>query len=624
MGMPTTVVEVAFTTNPGATPTWTDVSAYLKAFTVHRGRADELSAFNGGQASITLDNVDRRFDPSYTSSPYSPNVIPMRRIRIRATYNAITYDVFNGYVTNWRQVYSPPQEAECVLEATDAFKVLANIVLPASAYDIEVAPDGPDLWWSLGEPAGSTVVYDRSGNNRTGTMTGTAVTFGSAGLIAHDPDRAATFTQTTGAYISAPTGLTLDQATPWAVELWFQPTATPATWILVSGGPAGPTGGNVLSISTTATAVSFTVLNDAGGSAGSVTLVTTLNVGQAYHLVFTHDSDRILRIYVDGALAATAGAAGAGTFSLTRLHLGPQPSSASLTPNAVIDEFAIYQGGATTALSTARIAAHRAAGYAPWSGDLTGTRVGRILDAAGWPTADRNLDAGSSTLQPVDLGTNALDALQDVEQTEFGALFVTAAGLVRFIGRQALQQAPYTTSQGTFGDFGAELEFGDLTFEYDDNLIVNEAYVSRTDGLVQTASDAASQTKYLRRTKVVSGLLHQSDITSLDAANWIVAHYKDPILRVTGMRLEPSAGNETTHFPHALGRELMERVTVNRRPQNLGAAITQDSQIQGIEHSVTPTQWVTTWNLSPAETQVYWILGTAGLSELDQTTRLGF
>jgi hypothetical protein len=203
-------------------------------------------------------------------------------------------------------------------------------------------------------------------------------------------------------------------------------------------------------------------------------------------------------------------------------------------------------------------------------------------------------------------------------------LFVTGAGLVRFIARDSLLKAPYTTSQGTFGDSAAELEYGDLSYEYNDALIFNEIHVSRSGGTVVVVEDTTSQTRYLRRTKTLDGLLHEDDSTSVDLANWVLAHYKDPTLRVTGMRLEPSAGNETTHFPHALGRELLDRVTVLRRPQNLGPAISQESMIQGITHTVTAVEWVTSWDLSPAETQMYWILGVAGSSELGETTRLGF
>lgn len=622
MAMPTTTVEVAFPTDPGATPTWTDVSAYLVGFSVHRGRPDELSGFNAGQATITFANEDRRFDPSYTSSPYYPNVVPMRRIRIRATYNAVTYDVFNGYVSNWQQQYQPPQAATCVVAATDAFKVLNSITLPRSVYVYEVTPDAPVLWWSLGEPSGSTRVLDRSGNLRDGTPRG-SVSLGASGLISRDPDSAAGFTQSANTNIEMTgSALTLDQVTPWAIEFWFRvPSPGGATWSLVTSQDWVPGGTGTLSIQyDNVSGLSFTVLNSGGTDGGFINTVYFLTANQIYHLVFTYDSDRKPRVYVNGTLVGTAATAGTGTFSLTKFFLGGW----SLAPNGTIDEFAIYKGGGTTALSTARIAVHATAGSAPWLADLTGTRIGKLLDVGGWPAADRSLGAGTSTLQTTELGLDLLSAVQEVEQTEFGALFVTAGGLVKFVGRDQLLKGPYTTSQATFGDTGSDLEYADLTYEYDDDLIVNEVTVSRADGAMQTVSDSASQTRYLRRSLVIDGLLHQSDTTSRDAANWILTHYKDPILRVTGLRLESSAGNDTTHFPQALGRELLDRVTVKRLPQNLGAAISQDVMIQGITHQVSAVQWVTTWNLSPAETQVYWILGTAGFGELGQTTRLGF
>lgn len=617
MGMPTVTVEAAFTTDPGATPTWTDISAYLKRLTVHRGRADELSAFSAGQAQITLTNEDRRFDPNYSSSPYSPNVIPMRRIRIRATWNAITYDVFNGYVTNWRQTYSPPADAECVVEATDAFKVLSNIVLPASTWAAEIRADSPAIWWRLDDAAGSTTILDAIGT-RHATVIG-APTLGAAGLVTGDPGTAMlTSASTQGASTARiPSGLT--PSFPITLAAIVKTTSTAAGVILEL---VDDLNNNVLTLSTDGFTAVIGARNAAATQAGSTGLVSIVD-GNPHLVVGVWDGAGGLKVYVDGAATGTPGSLTGPIFTPTQVWLGggqAQSGGTSVGFIGTIDEAAVF----LSAPSAARIAAWHSARSAPWKGDLTGARVGRLLDAAGWPAADRNIDTGTSTLQNASLGVAALAALQAVEQTEFGALFVTAAGLVRFISRTSLLSAPYTTSQGTFGDSGSELEFADLSFEYDDKLIYNEAQVSRSGGAVQTVGDTASQTKYLRRSKVVSGLLHQSDQTSLDAANWIVQHYKDPLLRVTGMRLEPSAGNESTHFPHVLGRELMDRVTINRRPQNLGAAITQDSLIQGITHTVTATEWVTRWDLSPAETQVYWLAGVAGNSEAGQTTRAGF
>jgi len=606
---PVVAVEVAFTTNPGATPVWVNIGDRVKGFTVHRGRADELSAFNAGQATITLNNEDRAFDPTYSGSPYWPNVVPMRRIRVRATYAAATYDVFNGYVTNWQQQYSPPQDAEAVVECSDAFKVLGNITLLSSVWAQEIAADNPVVWFRLDEPSGSTSVIDRVGG-RSATL-GTAV-LGQPGLVARD----------SGTAVQSTSISTID---------------TGPGPVIATGYPL-----SVSAIVKTASNMSIIVeLLDAGASVttmflsvDSVTqqagvMVQTVTSSQLYrggpvindnnpHLVTaTWDAAGTVRLYTDGVLVAgPVSFTGAFIVAPSRIRIG-YTTAIPLT----IDEVAVF----ASELPASRVAVHAAARSTARVGELTGARTGWVLDTTGWPAADRLIDTGTSTLQGADGNQTALAALQAVEQTEFGALFVTAGGLVRFIARDSLLKAPYLAAQAVFGDSGTELEFGDLTYEYDDRLIYNEAQVSRSNGTVQTVKDTASQTKYLRRTKVVSGLLSQSDRTSLDAANWLVNHYKDPLLRVTGLRLEPSAGNDATHFPQVLGRELMDRVTINRRPQNLGAAISQDAQIQGITHQVNMKQgWVTRWDLAPAETQAYWVAGVAGSSEAGQTTRAGF
>lgn len=604
-------VEVAFSTDPGATPTWTDVSTYLERFSVHRGRADELAAFSAGQATITLANEDRRFDPVYAAGPYYPNVVPMRRIRIRATYNSITYDVYNGYVTNWRQEYSPPQAAECVVEASDAFKVLANIDLPSSAYAAEVLADNPVSWWRFDETAG-TVAYDAMG--RLDLAAYGTPTVGTTTLISRDGGASMTTVATTdGFYADGAFPVT---GGPLTIEVVAKVTTESGTIIAGAASKAVGSGFDLASDES----IGFEVATSPGVAAAAASTVDYTD-GLTHHIVGVWGADNTLKIYVDG-VDRTSGAPTLtiGTFSPNSgtVFVGGNPIIAGSI--GVYDEVAIYNTG----LSAARVLAHYQAINTPWNSDLSGARVGRILNAAGWPAADRSIDTGVAVLQSSDLATTALSALQKVEETEQGALFVTAAGAVRFIARDNLLKAPYATSQATFGDSGSELEYGDLTYQYDDSLIYNEVTVSRTEGTAVTVKDATSQTRYLRRTRTIDGLLHQSDTTSIDLANYVLGHYKDPVLRVTGMRLEPSAANESTHFPQALGRELMDRVTVLRRPQNLGAAISQDSQIQGITHTVTPVEWVTTWDLSPAESQVYWILGTAGFSELDQTTRLGF
>ena len=153
MTYPTVTVEVAFTplgtsgttlildsatkgivdTNTLAAEVWTDVTAYSRSLSIRRGatRAEgPVLRFEAGTASVTLDNSDRRFDPTNLSGPYvtggETDVRPMRGLRITATYNGTVYPLFKGYADAWDISYDEPSYSTCVLTATDATKVLAN------------------------------------------------------------------------------------------------------------------------------------------------------------------------------------------------------------------------------------------------------------------------------------------------------------------------------------------------------------------------------------------------------------------------------------------------------------------------------------------------------------------
>jgi len=67
------------------------------------------------------------------------------------------------------------------------------------------------------------------------------------------------------------------------------------------------------------------------------------------------------------------------------------------------------------------------------AGETTGARFGRILDTIGWPSGQRDVDTGLTTVQ-ADPGTarTASAALSTVALTEFGAFYIDAAGNVVF------------------------------------------------------------------------------------------------------------------------------------------------------------------------------------------------
>ena len=623
MAFPALTVEVAFTSTPFATPTWTDVTAFVVGGDVTRGRTSELDKIRAGQATVVLTNDDRRFDPTHTTGPYWPNVLPMRRLRIRATFDAVVYDVFHGFIDRWEQTYQHPGVAHATVTATDAFKVLAAKDLPPSVWAAEVLADHPVLWYRLGEPAGATVAYNSGSRAAShGTVSG-PLTFGQAGLVTRDADTAMAGALGAVVTVEDPAAFPSGTGQPFTVEFILK---TPAPGfnqpLFEQGVNTFGTGGYVMVDLNTAGTISLHLT--LGGAVVSYTSTVTVTDDNPHHVMLVSPGTTTgAKIYIDGidrtgvaSGSITSHVVGEGSFTIAGSRFNPGGGY-----TGVLDEVAVY--GA--ALTLARAGAHADARATPWDNETSGTRVGRILDSIDWPAVDRNIDAGQSTLQAATPTGSALAYLQKVEESEGGLLFVAKDGKVRFRGRHGGFNLP---SLGTFGDGdpATELEYVDIAFDYSESLIYNEIRVSRADGVVHTAEDTASQTAYGERTYTSDGLLIASDAESLDRAHFLLGRYKDPVFRTTRMVVQPSGDTEAILFPQVLGREIGDKLTVRRKPQNVGATIDQAVTVEGMRHTFRTLSWSTEFMLSPTDTAggMYWQAGVAGASEAGITTRASY
>jgi len=122
----------------GVGVSWTNITEWVRTFTVNRPATREqgpLWNFQAGTLSMSLDNSDGRFDPDNLSSPYVIDGVSqidvMVPIRIRANFNNVAYNVFYGYADGWipDDVTFSGDYATLTLTATDAFKVLAGLIL---------------------------------------------------------------------------------------------------------------------------------------------------------------------------------------------------------------------------------------------------------------------------------------------------------------------------------------------------------------------------------------------------------------------------------------------------------------------------------------------------------------
>lgn len=599
-------LECAFSTDPAETPVWEDITPYLRSYSFSRG-------YTAGTATFVLDNQDRRFDPTHTGGPYYPNVVPMRRIRLRATYNGTTYDRFSGYVDGWPQRYINPNDGYVEVNATDAFKVLSMARLPDSVYDLEVRTDAPIGYWRLSEDEGSLIAGDAMGNFHLSVID---VDFGAQSLIVKDSGGAGAFNgQTSRAVSTAPIPVeNVFAGGAASIEAWVVPEDM-AGYGDICGIEVND-GNHIILRFNGATGV-FEFAFGNGFVQEIVEGTSTVYAGNRYHVVGTYDFDDTTgRLYVNGVQEGTESATAliaSGTF-----WIGANPNNLAAAFHGVIDEVAVYQ---SSSLSATRVLAHYNAGSFPWYGDSTSERITRILDEIDWPASLRDIATGDSELQSTALNERALSYLQKIEVSEAGGLFITAGGVLKFRNRHAMLATPYTVSQNTWGDSGSELRYRDITPDEDDSEIRNEIVASREGGGTYTVSDQDSIDRYGLHSDEITGLMLIDDNEVVSRANWRLDHYKDPFLRFTSMEIRP-AREPATLMPAVLEAELGDRQTVKRRPQGVGSAISQDVHLEGIKESVSATDqtWITNFELSPAETRTYWIVGDATYGVVGTTT----
>jgi len=221
-------------------------------------------------------------------------------------------------------------------------------------------------------------------------------------------------------------------------------------------------------------------------------------------------------------------------------------------------------------------------------GDLSGTRVGRLLDIANWPTSQRALDAGTSTLQ-ADPGTAnrpMLDALQTVaDKSEFGAFFIDRKGVATFLSRQTLGQKAANPAT-IYSDDGSAIGYQGIELTHDDVLIVNDVTVTRLGGTAQQVTDATSITTYYQHSGIRPDILVQSDAESLSQAQMLLASRKDAVLHISSFNLNLFDPDSSTRIVAGLQSEIFDVIQVTKTMPG-STSITKTLFVQGVQHDMT-------------------------------------
>jgi hypothetical protein len=156
-----------------------DVSNQVNLVQTRRGRNPLSDEFETGQLTLRIVDQNGDFNPENPSSPYFELLTPMKKVQISATYSAVTYPIFSGFITSY--VTTQPKDATEVayttITAVDAQRLAQNAqistVTGATAGDLSgtrVNEILDQISWPLtmrDVDAGLTTMQADPGTNRT-------------------------------------------------------------------------------------------------------------------------------------------------------------------------------------------------------------------------------------------------------------------------------------------------------------------------------------------------------------------------------------------------------------------------------------------------------------------------
>jgi hypothetical protein len=137
----------------------TDVTQYVASVSVNRGKSRELDRYTAGNASVTLHNDTRIFDPFNTSSIYYSQILPRKPIAIETNGDR----VFTGFIDDWDLSYDISGKSFASVSAVDGFLRLSAAELDSFTATSQLSSDRitailnrPEVAWPIANRAIAT------------------------------------------------------------------------------------------------------------------------------------------------------------------------------------------------------------------------------------------------------------------------------------------------------------------------------------------------------------------------------------------------------------------------------------------------------------------------------------
>jgi hypothetical protein len=532
-----------------------DVTEYVKSISINRGKNRELDRFNAGSANVQFNNQNRFFDPTNTSSPFFGQIVPRREVRISCNYQPA------GAATTRTNLITNPS-----LETNTTNYVAAAACAIARSTDFAYAGS-----YSL-----QVTVTGVGGTNR-------------------------------GLRINTVTRISVNPALSYTFSIY---------------------GRNVNAVGTYAALVRY---YDASGTFISVTNGTSAIIPSSwtrYHVTFTPPANAVTAdfgflstnvestgavFYADAAMLEQSSSLGeyfsgatpnvsSGGMTKTYAWSGTANASTSTEVSVFAESGVQFYGliddwdldynisGLSDASLTAFDGFSKLAGQTLTAGtatvQLSGARINAVLSDSGvqWPATARVIDAGGQTLQAdvVALGTNVMQYINTIEQSEPGIFFIDKSGNATFRDRNRL----YASSGAVvLSDDGSGIPYADIKVNYGSELLYNQAELTRLNGGSAIADDLLSQATYGVRSYDATDLLMNTDAALGELAVRLVSEYAQPEYRFESLTILMSKLSEAQQNS-ILGLEIGSICRIKFQPNKIGAVIDKYAQVIGIQNQM--------------------------------------
>lgn len=601
-------------------------TVYLTVAGITNGTANTVfGAFQRLTVTWTATSTSHQVRLRATNTPAAGNTAWIDACQIEEGTSATTYDS-NGARNHdrlWCMVNEWPLrlkglEATTSITCTDLFKWLSRQPALQPMLAQEILATGALAYYPLAEDDSSTSAGDLAGTGATALAgqqlsVGGTLAFAGATGPAETGQSCPLFTPASasaGLYLKGDLGDYTEAQTAIngiIFEAWFS-TSTQGRVILGASSADGIT--QIVFSLESGTGKLRLQWTNAGDPVSAFTSTVTASAnladGVLHHLLYDSTGGGV---YIDGVLVDTTGAT--LMHNVRTLYVGGYTDGR------------LWSGAIAHVAVTAHIGSlseylpHYTAGATGFAGEDADVRIERLARYVGVASLTPIGAAFDPVASQGPGGSTALAMMKKIEATESARLFADKDYFGLTLMSRDVRYNPVAEVSVSYAD----LETDEVELSDDDQKMVNIVIASRPGGATQRVINQDSIDAYGPYEQPLD-ILKTSDNSVLDAANWTVSRYADPLPELREVVVDAYTLG-TAAYRDLLDLGLSGILTVTDLPAQAPTS-SQTVYVEGYTETIKRNSHVIAFHVSRSYNDAVWVLDDATYSVLGSTTRLAY